>query len=80
MNIQPWRRYSRDQIRKIIFKRLLGYPFGVTISKLSKDMNLSRIVVREEINKLYWLEMIRIVKIGNIRLFIRKQYFNKRYK
>jgi len=69
-----WKRLSRHQIRKQIFIKLLNYRHGVSINQLSKDINHSRKVVSQELNKLLAYEKIKMFRVGLNKVFIRKQY------
>lgn len=72
--IYPWRRKSRYQISQAIFNKLINYPFGATVSILSRDLKLTRKVIREELRKLYAIQKVKLLKIGNAKLYMRKKY------
>jgi hypothetical protein len=76
--IHRWRRKSRYQIRMMLFKHLLDYPFGATVSQLSRDLKLSRIVIREEINILLYEMKLVIHQVGNCRLYLRRKFDKSR--
>jgi len=71
---RKWSRRARSEIRRIIFVLLKEYKYGITIIDLSKELNLSRKVVSEEVHKLA-KNKIRIRRVGNCILCYRKQYY-----
>jgi predicted metal-dependent hydrolase len=72
--IYPWRRKSRSQIKQILYKVLVSYPFGATVSQISKDLKLTRKVIREELKKLESERRINKYIIGEYKIYIRKRY------
>ena len=72
--VHKWKRKSRYQIRMMLYKHLLKYPFGSTISDLSKELKLSRKVIREELNIMYYENKLAIHQVGRSKLYLRKIY------
>ena len=76
--IRRWLSYTRWEIREIILKKLRKRRYGLTITDLSKDMNLCRKVVREEVKKLEEKNKVYIRKIGQAKLCYAPRHYKEK--